>query len=214
MLVKRATGGSKGSSISGLGGGTFSSLRFSGFPSFSLEFKLGCRCRCCGIVSHFFMWPGPWFNIKMSSYQYRKSHCGDKTVVRSSYLHNGISYTGKMTSLYWFSPLNSSLTYFYLPNLEWAHCLSFRLNYMEFLHMLLSVLIISSDNSKGPVRLAQHSALVLSVLGSYMACACTDVLHGIIDMYWSGDSSCDTVGNFDRSLRPDNNSTGLNPVVQ
>ena len=47
---------------------------------------------------------GPWFNIKMSSYQYRKSHCGDKTVVRSSYLHNGISYTGKMTSLYWISP--------------------------------------------------------------------------------------------------------------
>ena len=45
--------------------------------------------------------PGPWFNIKMSSYQYRKSHCGDKTVVRSSYLHNGISYTGKMASLYW-----------------------------------------------------------------------------------------------------------------
>ena len=44
---------------------------------------------------------GPWFNIKMLSYQYRKSHCGDKTVVRSSYLHNGISYTGKMVSLYW-----------------------------------------------------------------------------------------------------------------
>ena len=44
---------------------------------------------------------GPQFNIKLSSYQYRKSHCGDKTVVRSSYLHNGISYTGKMTSLYW-----------------------------------------------------------------------------------------------------------------
>ena len=48
--------------------------------------------------------PGPWFNIKMSSYQYRKSHCGDKTIVRSSYLHNGISYTGKMTSLYWSAP--------------------------------------------------------------------------------------------------------------
>ena len=45
--------------------------------------------------------PEPWFNIKMSSYRYRKSHCGDKTVVRSSYLHNGISYTGKMTSFYW-----------------------------------------------------------------------------------------------------------------
>ena len=48
--------------------------------------------------------PGPWFNIKMTSYQYRKSHCGDKTVIRSSYLHNGISYTGKMSSLYWISP--------------------------------------------------------------------------------------------------------------
>ena len=44
---------------------------------------------------------GPRFNIKMSSYKYRKSHRGDKTVVRSSYLNNGISYAGKMTSLYW-----------------------------------------------------------------------------------------------------------------
>ena len=64
---------------------------------------------CSVIFPRFFFqnyWnTGPWFNIKMSSYQYRKSHCGDKTVVRSSYLHNGISYTGKMTSLYWFSPL-------------------------------------------------------------------------------------------------------------
>ena len=24
---------------------------------------------------------GPWFNIKMPSYWYRKSHCGDKTIV-------------------------------------------------------------------------------------------------------------------------------------
>ena len=37
----------------------------------------------------------------MTSYQYRKSHCGDKTILRPSYLHNGISYTGKMISLYW-----------------------------------------------------------------------------------------------------------------
>ena len=41
---------------------------------------------------------GGWFNIKMSSYQYRKSHCGDKAILRLSYHHNGISYTGKMTS--------------------------------------------------------------------------------------------------------------------
>ena len=37
----------------------------------------------------------------MSSYQYRKSHYGDKTILRPSYLHNGISYTGKTISLYW-----------------------------------------------------------------------------------------------------------------
>ena len=41
----------------------------------------------------------------MPSYQYKKFHCGDKTVVRSSHLHNGISYTGKTTSLYWISAL-------------------------------------------------------------------------------------------------------------
>ena len=44
---------------------------------------------------------GGWINIKMPSYQYRKSHCGDKTILRPSYLHNGISHTGKTTSLHW-----------------------------------------------------------------------------------------------------------------
>ena len=47
------------------------------------------------------LWPGPWFNIKMTSYQHRKSHCGDKMILRPSYLHNWIPYTGKTTSLYW-----------------------------------------------------------------------------------------------------------------
>ena len=36
---------------------------------------------------------GLWFKTKMSSCQYKKSHCGDKTIVRSSYFHNGSSYT-------------------------------------------------------------------------------------------------------------------------
>ena len=53
------------------------------------------------VLCSFTEYTGPWFNIKMSSYQYRKSHCRDKTVVRLSYLYNGISYTGKMSSLYW-----------------------------------------------------------------------------------------------------------------
>ena len=51
--------------------------------------------------STYWLVSGPWFNIKMTSYQYRKIHCGDKTILRPSYLHNGISYTDKMTSLYW-----------------------------------------------------------------------------------------------------------------
>ena len=45
----------------------------------------------------------------MTSYQHRKSHCGDKTISRPSYLHNGISYTGKMTSLYWIRALEGDL---------------------------------------------------------------------------------------------------------
>ena len=46
-------------------------------------------------------WTGGRINIKMSSYQYKKSHCGDKTILRPSYLHIEISYTGKMLSSYW-----------------------------------------------------------------------------------------------------------------
>ena len=44
---------------------------------------------------------GGGFNIKMPSYQFRKSHCEDKTFWRPSYLHNGNSYTGKTAYLYW-----------------------------------------------------------------------------------------------------------------
>ena len=44
-------------------------------------------------------WAG--LSMMMTSYQYMKSHCGDKTILRPYYLHNGISYTGKMTSFYW-----------------------------------------------------------------------------------------------------------------
>ena len=53
---------------------------------------------CCVVL---WFGSGRRFNIKMSSYQYRKSHCGDKTISWPSYLHNGISYTGKTSSVYW-----------------------------------------------------------------------------------------------------------------
>ena len=42
---------------------------------------------------------GPWFNIKIPSYQYRKFQYGDKTILRLSHLHSGNSYTGKIISL-------------------------------------------------------------------------------------------------------------------
>ena len=60
--------------------------------------------------------PGGWFNIKTTSYQYRKSHCGDKTILRLSYLHNGISYTGKMSSLYWTRALISNFQKYPMPH--------------------------------------------------------------------------------------------------
>ena len=53
--------------------------------------------------------PGPWFNIKMSSYQYRKSHCWDKMVIRSSYLHSGIFFTGKLGFSYWIRARSSKI---------------------------------------------------------------------------------------------------------
>ena len=58
----------------------------------------------------------------MSSYKYRKSHCGDKTVVRSSYLHNEIFYTSKvkMTSLYWIGALVLSKSGISPQSIEWA----------------------------------------------------------------------------------------------
>ena len=50
---------------------------------------------------------GSWFDIKMKCYQYKNSHCGDKTIFRPSYLHNEFSYTSKMTPLFWITPLRS-----------------------------------------------------------------------------------------------------------
>ena len=50
------------------------------------------------LLTHICSSRSQWVNMKMS-YHYRKSHCGDKLTIRLSYLHNGISYTGKTASL-------------------------------------------------------------------------------------------------------------------
>ena len=41
-----------------------------------------------------------WFHIKFSCCWYKKSHCGDKTILRSFYVHNNVSIN-KAISLYW-----------------------------------------------------------------------------------------------------------------
>ena len=53
--------------------------------------------------------PGGWFNIKMPSYQYRNTHCGDKMIILlPSYLHNAISHDDKMASSSWIRTLQST----------------------------------------------------------------------------------------------------------
>ena len=44
---------------------------------------------CIETSSWFVGKPGPLFNLKMLSHQYRKPHCGDKMAMRLSFLHNG-----------------------------------------------------------------------------------------------------------------------------
>ena len=52
------------------------------------------------------LWMIPLIQYKyMLSYQHRKYQCGEKMVVRLSYLQDGIFYTGKMSSLYWIKAL-------------------------------------------------------------------------------------------------------------
>ena len=117
-----------------------------------INVQLVYRCYCHGtdmtIFSQMRPWKngcyfaghaaGPWFNIKMLSNHYRKSHCGDKTVVRSSYLHNGISYTGKMSSLYW---IGAQMTY--SDEVLWSEIAVLRLKFHGSLLLLRVQLTIS-----------------------------------------------------------------------
>ena len=91
---------------------------------------------------------GPWFNIKMSSYQYTKPHCGDKTILRPSYLNNGISYTGKMTSLYWIGALDAILSGTWIS--YWSHHRErtrYELSYRGNLLQSVEIQIIPTENS-------------------------------------------------------------------
>ena len=50
---------------------------------------------------NFFISNGGCFSLKMLSYHYKKSYCGDKATLQLPYIHNEISYTSKTASLYW-----------------------------------------------------------------------------------------------------------------
>ena len=93
--------------------------------------------------------PGAWFNIKMSSYQYRTSHCGDKTIVGSFYLHKGISYTSKMASLYWISSQDPIKIHRRWSQLE-THCVSLAQWCMQ--HIQNDVIYSSCKFVSRPVR--------------------------------------------------------------
>ena len=65
--------------------------------------------------------PGDWFiPIKMPSYQYSKSHCGEKTILQLSYLHNRISYTGKTAPLYWIRGLALTVAATTIASTDWT----------------------------------------------------------------------------------------------
>ena len=72
-------------------------------------FNILIICNTTGILD-----TGAWFNIKMPSYQYRNSHCGDKAILRPAYPQSGISYTGKTTYLYWIGPLVTFCSRYFL----------------------------------------------------------------------------------------------------
>ena len=124
--------------------------------------------------------PGCWFNIKMSSYQYRKSHCGDKTVVRSSYLHNGISYTGKMTSLY-----IDSAPWAPTDHADWPSCVSTSKGWYN------GACVIAGDRG----RISR--TLVLKICH---ACTLTIVLVLEFEVNWLIHSCSVKVGNYTKMV--------------
>ena len=104
------------------------------------------RRRQCNDVSHWLgaypewsLWtdrqPSGCLNSKLPLCQCRKSHCGDKTVIRLSYLHNGISFSGKMTSLYWIRALEAASIVSCHFTSAWKHVVKVRWSY-DHLYLL------------------------------------------------------------------------------
>ena len=115
-----------------------------------------------------------WFNIKMSSYQYRKSHCGDKTILRPSYLHNGISYTGKMTSSYWIGAQVATRTWIRPELSAITNC--------DNNEMQVEYHIMITDKMSHWLHFSSFVALevTLTAFGDYETIIVASVMHAII----------------------------------
>ena len=125
------------------------------------------------ICTRFWSFSGPWFNIKMSSCQYRKSHCGDKTVVRSSYLHNKISYAGKMSPLYWIGALvvvMSTSSKFALLKLGQSHGTKKKAHLYTLLLMIEYMISLYKNYALGKFQLALFVPVVglLMIIYTYL----------------------------------------------
>ena len=151
------------------------SCKFSGWALYLLSYcvnKLSSKCIFHGITFSinqenlfakiipyiFLMCPWPRFNIKMTSYQYRKSHWGEKTILRPSYLHNGISYTGKTISLYWIGVhklvMHSSYQAYDLKQQKLMHCIKNNIYfciYTKYLHHIHTHLMYN------PYQISPHA---------------------------------------------------------
>ena len=65
--------------------------------------------------------------------KYRKYHCGDKTILRPSYLRNGISFTGKMISLCWIRSQAVCIPFCIETCRSWLICVSDWMTYGGYL---------------------------------------------------------------------------------
>ena len=132
------------------------------------------------------MWSGSWFNIKMTSYQYRKSHCGDKTILRPSYLHNGISYTGKTTSLYWIRTLYSKSGRCWevsTPTAPLPYCCLWGVVRMESAQVAITTPVFSTKVA-ARVPTVPQSYMHTVFFYSYSAISLPDLLqHSILQAY-------------------------------
>ena len=105
----------------------------------------------------------------MTSCQYRKSHCGDKTILWSSYLHNGISYTDKTTPLYWIGALELRLSCT-KPSVCFMGCIIYTLHHYDDVIMstiasqITSLTIVYSSIYSGADQSKHQSSASLALM--------------------------------------------------